>query len=286
MKIVNLARKETQQGLMSGVSEEQIDKNERYEVNILYVSQGSEFTVEKNYLRSYYVLDGSVSVKMQGPDNKALGTKTFTSGQGWLLLPPQSQSIKAIEESKIFAISSSFSLSDIDITNRAKKVFFKADAFNELSDYTVNKPWGSEKWFVDTGIFVFKGIRMNSGFECSLQLHEYKVEVNLLLSGMARLILGRSSEVDEAIAKHYKKGGTQVDFSMPSEKIDAIKNAIKPTFVSPGAGWKAKPFEIHQVLSLDTYFALEVSTPEVDDIIRLKDLYNRPGGRINSEHKK
>ena len=53
----------------------------------------------------------------------------------------------------------------------------------------------------------------------------------------------------------------------------------------PGEGWKAKPFEIHQVLSLDTYFALEVSTPEVDDIIRLKDLYNRPGGRIESEHK-
>ena len=270
---------------LPGVFEEVIDKNDRYEVSVYYLSPGAELNVEKNYFRTYYILDGFVNVTMLGVDHNMVGTKMFNTGKGWLLLPTQSQMIKAEIESKIFVINSNVPLTDLVITDRSKKTVFSSDVLNELSDYTVNKPWGYEQWFVDSGVYVFKGIKMNAGYECSLQLHEYKSEVNLILSGKVRLLLGYNKEANEAIAQHYKNNGNQANFSISSQEVDAVKNSIKPVLIAPGEGWKSRPYEIHQVLSLDTYFALEVSTPEVDDIIRLKDLYNRPGGRIASEHK-
>lgn len=285
MKILSLPNKVGRPGLLTGVLEEAIDKNDRYEVSVYYLPTGAELNIKKNYFRAYYVLDGFVNVSLPGSENRLIDTKMFNAGKGWLVLPAQSQVVKAEIESKIFVISSSFTLNDIEITDRARKTVFRDDIVNELSDYIVNKPWGNEQWFVDTGVFVFKGIKMNSSYECSLQLHEHKIEVNLILSGKVRLILGYDSQISAAILQHHENGGNQGNFSMSSQEVDVVKNTIKPILFGPGEGWKAKPYEIHQVLSLDTYFALEVSTPEVDDIIRLKDLYNRPGGRIDSEHR-
>jgi mannose-6-phosphate isomerase len=284
MKILSLSGKETKSELKGGFFEEEIEKNDHYEVSVYYLSAGAEIEIEKDFFRAFYVLDGSVNTEVLDLKEEVAGTKTFNSGKGWLLLPTQSQIVKAEAESKIFAIKNSAPLNDLEIIDRAKKIPFKSDTLNELSDYTVNKPWGCEYWLVDTEVFVLKGIIMNSGHECSLQIHEHKIEVNLVLSGKVRLTLGHSMQVDAAISEHYKKGGNQVDFSMSKEEVDAVKNSIKPILITPGEGWRAKPYEIHQVLSLDTYFALEVSTPEVDDILRLKDLYNRQGGRIASEH--
>lgn len=284
MRILSLPKLTGLDSTPTGVFKELIDKNERYAVSVYTLLQGAELKKEKNYFRAYYVLEGFVTVSLLNEENKSADIKMFKDGKGWLALPDQTQIIKAEVESKIFVITSSFALSDMEITDRANKTPFASGKIHELSDYTVNKPWGSEQWLVNTGVFVFKGIKMNSGFECSLQLHEHKVEVNLLISGKARLILGQSNEVNGAIYSHYKNGGNQVNFSMMANEVDAVKNNIKPILVGSGEGWTAKPYEIHQVLSLDTYFALEVSTPEVDDIIRLKDLYNRPGGRIESEH--
>lgn len=284
MKILCLPGKDEKAKLSAGVFSEQIDKNPVYEVSVYYLSAEGEFKIEKNSFSTFYVLEGSVSVDLLDSNGKTIETRTLKAGRGWLLLPNQSQVVKAEVESRLFVIQNSSPLQQQEVTERGKKVVLRGDVFNELSDYNVEKPWGAEQWFVDTDIYVLKGIKMKSGFECSLHMHEQKIEVNLLITGKAQLVLGQNEGVNAAIARHHANGGNQADFSMQSLEVETVRNNIKPVIVGPGEGWKAKIYDIHQVLSLDTYYALEVSTPEVDDIIRLKDLYNRPGGRIESEH--
>lgn len=284
MKILCLPDKEGKVRFSAGVFFEQIDKNHCYEVSVYSLQEGSEVRVSAGGFRTYYVMAGSVRVTLSDAQEHLVETKTLGSEKGWLLLPTQSQLVHAEADAQLFVIENTVSLKEEELTERGQKRFLDGKAFNELSDYTVHKPWGSEQWFVDTGVYVFKGIRMNAGFECSLQLHEQKIEVNLLMSGRAQLLLGQSATANAAIAEHHKKGGNQANFSMPGEEVETLKKGIKSTVVSPGEGWKADVYDIHQVLSLETYYALEVSTPEVDDIIRLKDLYHRPGGRIESEH--
>ncbi len=274
------------QCLSEGAFAQHVDENESYEVDLYYLSPGAKVAVEPKNFRTYYVMAGRVEVTLNDEKGATIETRTIEAGNGWLLLPNQSQLIRAEQQkdAKIFAIKNHSPLSTNKIFERGKKVVLDDKVFNALSDYVVNKPWGSEQWFVDTDVYVFKGIRMNSGFECSLQLHEQKIEVNLILSGKAQLLLGQSPRANAVILEHHQKGGTQADFSMDEHDVEAIKGGIKPTLIGPDEGWKADRYDIHQILSLETYYALEVSTPEVDDIIRLKDLYHRPGGRINREH--
>lgn len=267
-----------------GAFGEQIDENKVYHVSIYFLEAGSAITAPPGEFMTHYVTEGSVEVTLADKDGKPIETRTVGVGKGWLKLPAQGQQVKAEKSSTLFVITNSAPLVTVDIFERGKKETLNAAVFNPLSDYTVTKPWGCENWYVDTEVYVFKGIRMNTGFECSLQLHEQKIEVNLLLEGRAKLLLGQSKKANEAIVAHHKKGGKQSDFSMSAEEVEAIKGAIQPIVIGPGEGWKALNYDIHQVLSLETYYALEVSTPDVDDIIRLKDLYHRPGGRIESEH--
>ena len=45
------------------------------------------------------------------------------------------------------------------------------------------------------------------------------------------------------------------------------------------------PGEVHRVYSEEDYIAYEVSTPQLDDVIRVQDENKRPSGLIKSEHK-
>ena len=45
------------------------------------------------------------------------------------------------------------------------------------------------------------------------------------------------------------------------------------------------PGEVHRVYSEEDYIAYEVSTPQLDDVIRVQDDNRRPSGLIESEHK-
>ena len=45
------------------------------------------------------------------------------------------------------------------------------------------------------------------------------------------------------------------------------------------------PGEVHRVYSEEDYIAYEVSTPQLDDVIRVQDDSSRPSGLITSEHK-
>jgi|SRR5687768_9572471 mannose-6-phosphate isomerase len=104
----------------------------------------------------------------------------------------------------------------------------------------VDKPWGREVWYAHEQEYAGKILEVKKGFALSLQKHERKKETMYLLSGAVR----------------YHFNG--VDFDMTAG------NCLT---VNPG--------DIHRVEALEDSVILEVSTPHLDDVIRLEDRYGR-----------
>jgi mannose-6-phosphate isomerase len=111
----------------------------------------------------------------------------------------------------------------------------------------VEKPWGYEIWYAWTDIYVGKIIHVNAGHKLSLQYHEKKDETSYLQSGRMNLIKGTSAD------------------------------SLTTTEIHPGHAWRNKPGEIHTIEALEDSDVLEVSTPHLDDVIRLQDAYGREG---------
>lgn len=109
----------------------------------------------------------------------------------------------------------------------------------------VEKPWGYELWWAHTDKYVGKILHINKGHSLSYQYHEIKDESMLLYSGAMIL------EIEEA-------GGAR-------EKIR----------LSPGDSIRIKPYTRHRMSALEDCEVFEVSTPEVEDIVRLEDRYGR-----------
>ena len=112
----------------------------------------------------------------------------------------------------------------------------------------VAKPWGHEVHWAKTDLYVGKIIHVNAGHSLSLQYHEQKDETILLWSGKIAL------DVEEA--------GRLVRREMV-----------------PGDRFHITPGTVHRMTAIDDSEIIEVSTPELDDVIRLKDNYGR--GRAN-----
>lgn len=86
---------------------------------------------------------------------------------------------------------------------------------------------------------------MYKGHACSLQYHEVKRESVYLLSGVLKVYVGdREDELDEIIMK-------------PHDSITL------------------NPFKIHRMEALEDSVYLEASTPELEDVVRLQDRYQR-----------
>ncbi len=114
-----------------------------------------------------------------------------------------------------------------------------------MADRT-DKPWGYELLWSHTDHYAGKIIHINAGHRLSLQYHEHKHESVLVLSGTLVLHLGRGTEA------------SVVELS-PGESIDIPAR------------------EVHRfAASLDADVEIiEVSTPRLDDVIRLEDDYER-----------
>lgn len=269
-----------------GAWQETLDCTDRYCASMIYLSAGLQTGIfgNQDVVQSFYVIEGGVEVGVYGGKGKSslIGKKDYKEGRGWSLLPEQAQQLKAATDCAIFVVSGK--VSPGQLADKTGKNPINQDKINELSDYLVIKPWGSEQWLVENGVYVLKGITMNAGSECSLQVHEQKNEFNLVLRGCVKVSMGQDEQIERAIKSHRAAGKEQAVFSVDEGTIARIKQNMQSTTIKKFEGWKARPFQIHQVFSQETYFALEVSTPEVDDIVRLKDLYNRAGGRIASEH--
>ena len=125
-----------------------------------------------------------------------------------------------------------------------------------VSEYRVEKPWGQELWLELNEFYAYKLIHMKKGNRCSLQSHDYKIEANYVIEGEAEVLL--ENDKGEMESKIYTKG----------------------------MGWTVPLNRKHRVIARESYTALEVSTPHLNDVVRYEDDTNRESGKIDSEHAK
>jgi len=119
---------------------------------------------------------------------------------------------------------------------------------------TVYKPWGREEWLELNSFYCYKRIYINSGYKTSFQYHNKKYETNYLISGCAEVWL----ENDNGI--------------------------IEKKIMKEGEYFNVIPPKKHRVIALTDIILQEVSTPEVNDVIRIEDDTNRRDGLIEGEH--
>jgi quercetin dioxygenase-like cupin family protein len=111
----------------------------------------------------------------------------------------------------------------------------------------IEKPWGHELWFAQTERYAGKLLHVRAGQRLSIQYHEEKDETSYLLSGRLRLSQGPSAD------------------------------SLVTTELEPGAAWRNEPGRVHTIEALEDAIVVEVSTPELDDVVRLADNYGRAG---------
>lgn len=111
----------------------------------------------------------------------------------------------------------------------------------------VEKPWGYEIWYAWTDQYVGKIIHVNAGQKLSLQYHNQKDETSYLQKG--RMYLTKGADVDN----------------------------LTVTEITVGHQWRNRPLEIHTIEAIEDSDVLEVSTPHLEDVVRLKDSYGREG---------
>jgi quercetin dioxygenase-like cupin family protein len=112
----------------------------------------------------------------------------------------------------------------------------------------VEKPWGHEVWWAQTPQYAGKILVVKEGQALSVQLHRQKDESSYLFSGRMRLRSGASKE------------------------------HLEERILEPGESWRIEPGTIHSVEALEDSVIFEVSTPQLDDVVRLSDRYGRAGG--------
>lgn len=110
----------------------------------------------------------------------------------------------------------------------------------------VEKPWGHELIWAQTGRYVGKVIHVRAGHALSLQYHEKKEETILLWRGRLHFELGTG---DHRRAWEMKPG--------------------ECVHITPGM--------VHRMTAVEDSDLFEVSTPELDDVVRLDDRYGRTG---------
>jgi len=113
----------------------------------------------------------------------------------------------------------------------------------------VDKPWGYELIWAHTDRYVGKILHINKGESLSYQYHRIKDETIRLLRGAMEL------EVEEG------QGG---------------RRSLR---LKPGDCFHITPGMKHRMRAVEECDVLEVSTPELDDVVRLEDRYGRAGSK-------
>jgi mannose-6-phosphate isomerase-like protein (cupin superfamily) len=114
-----------------------------------------------------------------------------------------------------------------------------------MSTTTVPKPWGHELIWARTDRYVGKILHIRAGEALSLQYHRVKEETLMVLRGKLQLV-------------HFVDGEAPVTREL----------RVDETFhVPPGLR--------HRMIAVEDTDVLEVSTPELDDVVRLEDRYGR-----------
>lgn len=119
----------------------------------------------------------------------------------------------------------------------------------------INKPWGREEWLELNDKYCYKRLYINAGYKTSYQYHIKKYETNYIISGTAEIWLENDNGV------------------------------VEKKVMNTGDYFNVSPPKKHRVIALTDLILQEVSTPEVDDVIRIEDDTNRADGKLEGEHK-
>ncbi len=119
--------------------------------------------------------------------------------------------------------------------------------FGRAEASRVDKPWGYELRWAVTDRYVGKVLHVNRGEALSLQYHERKDEFQYVVKGEVEIELGGP---DGTLTKHIMKAGDTLH-------------------LVPGTR--------HRLTARQDSDIFEVSTSEIDDVVRLEDRYGRAG---------
>ena len=109
----------------------------------------------------------------------------------------------------------------------------------------IEKPWGKEEVIEINEHYMVKKLTMWKGHRCSLQYHNQKKETIYVLSGQLKIHSGPSE--NELTVKIYG----------PNDTITLL------------------PRTIHRMEGVEDCVYLEASTPQMEDVVRIQDDYNR-----------
>ena len=110
----------------------------------------------------------------------------------------------------------------------------------------VDKPWGYELRFARTDRYAGKVLFIEAGAQLSLQYHDVKDEAFFVQSGTLDLVLGRGDE----------------------------QRVVR---MEPGSSHHIVPKTVHRFRAVTDVLLFEVSTPELEDVVRLEDDFGRRG---------
>jgi quercetin dioxygenase-like cupin family protein len=111
-------------------------------------------------------------------------------------------------------------------------------------DNTIDKPWGFELIWAHTERYVGKILHINKGQSLSYQYHNKKDETVRLLTGVLEMDV----------------------------ETDGQRRKLR---LAPGDSLHIVPLMKHRMIAVEDCDVLEVSTPELDDVVRLEDRYGR-----------
>jgi len=110
----------------------------------------------------------------------------------------------------------------------------------------VEKPWGHELIWAETDRYVAKVLFIKQGYKLSRQYHRVKDETLLVESGQMDLEIGQDSDLRTQRMRH-------------------------------GDVFHVTPGTVHRMIAVEDCEVFEVSTPQLDDVVRLEDGYGRAG---------
>ena len=109
----------------------------------------------------------------------------------------------------------------------------------------VEKPWGYELIWARTGDYVGKMLHIRKGHKLSLQYHRQKEETILVQSGIMTFV------------------------------FENEKGALEEIRLNPGEAHHIPVGRKHRMIAVEDCNVFEVSTPQLDDVVRLEDSYGR-----------
>lgn len=115
------------------------------------------------------------------------------------------------------------------------------------------KPWGHEIWFAHTERYAGKILVVKKDHRLSLQYHEKKMETQYVYKGKIKLIFGDN------------------------------ETNLQEKILNPGEKFDIQPRILHRIEAIEDSEIFEVSSPELDDVVKLADDYGRSGKGNNEE---